>query len=227
MARKKNEILETKETVEDLKDETVETKKEETPVTEEIKPVEEEIVVVSGKSGISKDMYLEFFSVQLNSGRSVRQTAFFCALMCVYLYLFKTTDDTPASLLIKMGISCGIIVAITFIFNLITRYVIAPKNYDKSGLNTLNIDFDFSNLGIRQSIIDEKGEKQTGLLYWTEVMKAIETPNSFFFLSQRNGLLCSKEKFTEEENLRIAALVEEKLGNRFQRKLPKEKAEAK
>jgi len=72
-------------------------------------------------------------------------------------------------------------------------------------------------------MLDDKGEKQTGLIQWNQFFKAVETPKSYFFLAQRSGLIVSKAPFNEEQCAKISELVREKMGTRFKVKLGKAK----
>ncbi len=221
---RKNKNEEIQETIEKLPE--VEEVKEEVKVEEQpqvAQPVQEpEVVVVSGTSEITKESYIEFYNTQAGGLKTLRQNAILCVLFCLYLYWTRGEQEI-SKVLANMGICCGIIIGVSLIFMLITRYVIAPKNYERSRLAGLKIDFDFSNLGIRQSMLDDKGEKQTGLIQWNQFFKAVETPKSYFFLAQRSGLIVSKAPFNEEQCAKISELVREKMGTRFKVKLGKAK----
>ena len=198
--KKKNKPLE----------EVKETKPEEKKIEVPPQPQVPEVVVASGYSKISKESYLEFFKIQSGFLQQLKQSSFIIILMCIYFYIFR--GDNPFLTVLTQCVICIIsILLVTFIFNIVTRFLVAPKNYDRNKINEIEIKYDFSNLGVRQTIADEKGDSHTGLIYWTEITKAYESETAFYFIATRNGLITEKVRFNAGDIDAIRKVVLENL----------------
>lgn len=194
----------------------------EEPVVEEVKdvPQEEENVVLDKNLGITQQTYQEFFDMNGGIKQQLKSTIFLCVAMCLIIYLFRDKENPDwGKMGLEMAIYCGIIILFTAVFIVVSRFIITPKQYKKSNIQNIVINFKFSNLGIRQTIDDS-----SALVHWTSLTRAIETNNSFFFIGMnKRGLLFSKDGMDEEEIQIVRGLCQTKLEGFFEDKRKEEK----
>ena len=186
--------------------ESTEVKSEE--VAQEAPEVQEETVPedegVTLDVRISKDTFVEFYSMGQGWGSFLKTTGIYCLIMVLIIYLFRDKENgTIGQMLAQMGIYCGIVIVVNTIMTLLTNKVFVPKQYKKMDLENLAIKARFTNLGVYQTI-----EGNTIKIPWNTIIKCIETDISFIFYSNnRSGFIFTKENIDPSDLAYIRELL--------------------